>query len=520
MRQQQAAAQHERQTRHHADGVGEVRRLVGQIGVLSGEAHEERARAQRMLARHDRHAGVDARPRKIEERHEEPRRAQHEEQRRLPARQDAPGFSSEPPRAQKRSQRAQRGGKQRAEQVAHEDARHRQRQQRPPALIAREHLDHRVKQQREEDHRQALAQRRADVEVGNPVAAQRVQRRRAQRDAPLTKHAARAEAAYQRRREVDHQFKHAHARRERHAQIAQQRGDVQEQLGIELRRGIAVAQQRGRVNAHGELARAQAGGDALDAVEVEEQIVPVVDARKEQRHAGKQRDGHHRQRVAAALTPHGPRIPGEHEQRRQHSAGQRRIRRQIAGEHARARLVHGDAVNLRVLWHVHRKGHLLAGIRQREGEPHGAVPGGQRPVAVLDERLAQRADRAQGKLLRRGIGHRHLIGAPHQVEPKRFVHRPARFGRAAVLLILVPHALARAGLLLFKSHRLPRGLLILLRLLRAEEHPGQRLALKRPGILAPVRIEEHQRQEHQPQRRHAQYLLRHIQTSATGYTHP
>ena len=516
MRQQQAAAQHERQTRHHADGVGEVRRLVGQIGVLSGESDKERARAQHMLARHDRHAGVDARPREVEERHEKPSRAQHEEQRRLRACEDAPRLTDEPLCAQQRRERAKRGGKQRAEQMAHEDARHRQRQQRPPALVPREHLDHREKQQREEDHRQALAQRRADVEVGNPVAAQRVQRRRAQRDAPLMKHAARAEIAHSCRREVDHQLKHAHACRERHAQVAQHGGDVQEQLRIELRRGIAVAQQCRRVNAHGELARAQAGGDALDAVEVEEQIVPVVDARKEQRHAGKQRDGHHRQRVAAALTPDGPRVPGEREQRRQHGARQRCIRRQIAREHARARLVYSDSANLRILRHVHREGHLLAGVRQREGKAHRAVHGGQRPLPVLDERLAQRADRAQGKRLRRGIRHRNLIGAPHQVEAQRLIDRFSRFGRTAVLLVLVPHALARAGTLLFQRHRLLRGCLVLLRLPRADEHLGKLLALKRPGVLASVRIEEDQHQEHQPQRRHAHDLFLHIQTSAQG----
>ena len=162
--------------------------------------------------------------------------------------------------------------------MAEHNAGYGKREQRPLFFVSREHLIQCPDQQRKEDHGQALAKRRADIHVGQAIAAQHIEHRCAKRDAAAVHHCTGAEIACGRCSKVDQHFKDAHACCERYAQIAQHGRQIQEDFRIELRRGIAVAQQRGGVDAHGELTCAQACGNAFDAVEMEKQIVSVVDA--------------------------------------------------------------------------------------------------------------------------------------------------------------------------------------------------------------------------------------------------
>ena len=248
-------------------------------------------------------ARADAVRRILHHRHIEPQAAQRRHTRRQQDGQNPALSGKQLFDAEHSSQRAKRRAEQRAEQMAHAHARHAQRQQRPAFLVPSEHLVQSQQHHREKDHRQTFAQRRACVEIHQPINAQRIKHACADGGAAAAHQAAHAQITGQRRRQIDARLKHPHARAQRYAQIAQRRRKIEKQFGIKFRRGIAVAQQGGAVNAHGELAVSQAACNALDSVQVKQQIMAVIYAAPEQRHAGKRRRADEDHCVPAVFAP-------------------------------------------------------------------------------------------------------------------------------------------------------------------------------------------------------------------------
>ena len=325
--QQQRTADQQCQPRNHADGIREILRNIRVH--IAREGDKEAARLKHVFLRIQNDARADAVARILHHRHIEPHTAKHRDRRRLQNGEEATLFAHQLGQAERRRDSAKQRTEQRAEQMAHAHARHAQCQQGPLSVVPAKHLIQRPDDEREEDHRQALAQRRARIQIDQPIDAQRIQHARADRRAAAVKDRLCAHIAAQRGKQVDAHLKHADACAERHAHISQNRRNIQEQLRIELRRGIAIAQQRGGMDAHGELPAAQTAGDTLDAVQVEQHIVSVKYAAPEQRHAGKRRRAKHHQRIPPAHAPPRTRIPAQNEQHRQHRAEQRRVCRQI-----------------------------------------------------------------------------------------------------------------------------------------------------------------------------------------------
>ena len=449
----------------------------------------------------------------LHHRHEEPQRAERRNARRRQHREDAPLPGEQPSGARQRRNRAEEHAEHRAEQVAHAHARHAQRQQRPLPFIPAEHLVQPQHHHREKDHRQAFAQRRARVHVHQPIDAQRIEHARADGDAAAVHHAAHAQVARNRRRQMDAGLEHPNARAQGHAQIAQQRREIEEQLGVKFRRGIAVAQQRRAVDAHGELPVSQPVCDALDAVEVEEQVVPVVNAAPEQRHAGKRRRAEHHRHIPAVFAAALGLIPREHEQRRQHRADERRVSAQIGGKHARADLMHRNGADrLRVFA---RQIEIRRGIRQPEDEAQPMQKDVLRlrlvvRVAVFDERLIPGGNDVRIHARRVFVFNRRLIVAPHQVQAAVFALRGQEIVFPFVFAAPEPRVGARLRVLLRQRHRLVSLLLPRVGLLAGDDDLRQLVALVAPRILVPVRIDQRQREQRRPQQHQAQNLFSHI----------
>ena len=393
--------------------------------------------------------------------------------------------------------------------MAHAHARHAQCQQGPLSVVPTKHLVQRPDDEREEDHRQALAQRRPRIQIDQPIDAQRIQHARADRRAAAVKDRLCAHIAAQCGKQVDARLKHADACAERHAHIPQNRRNIQEQLRIELRRGIAIAQQRGSMDAHGELPAAQTAGDALDAVQVEQHIVSVKHAAPEQRHAGKRRRAKHHQRIPSAHAPPRTRIPAQNEQHRQHRAEQRRVRRQIGREYPRADLMHRDASNLRAFGRVARDQQSARRICQRKAADRRSCSRRKTPCPILDKGLSPCTHGAKLHVSRRIILNRHIVIAPRQIQPAVFALR--RKERLDVVCARSPKSRFRTRLrrLLFFRHGVLIVLLASLGFLAANQNLIQRFFLIAPCIFVPVRVDEHQRGKRQPERRNGRQLFCH-----------